>query len=572
MPTHNPDGATTAPPGVRLFLCCALAGWTITVGGLLLWGLTRIERDAMDLVRAQARASYDKDVLYRRWNSAHGGIYVPVTDKVQPNPYLDVPNRDLTTDAGQKLTLMNPAWMTREVHELQHDTTGTQGHITSLKPIRPANAPDPWEELALARFAQGESEVSSVEDGGGTPLLRLMRPLLVEEGCLKCHAKQGYELGQVRGGISVSVPLAPTYALLAGQRYWLIGTHALLWACGAVGLVLWARGHSRDLDEVGRSTAAIVRANALLSAEVAERTRLQAALVRVQAAIDGASDAVVILDPEGEPLYTNAACMSRLAGTESLSLARLREIVTPPEALDVAFPTALSGHSSTSEVSVRLLAGTEFPALLRSTGVEGQAGGIDGVLFVITDITDRKALEEHLRRLSTEDPLTALANRRALEQALESEWRRAVRGARPLAVVMVDIDHFKAYNDFYGHVEGDVCLRAVARALRAVAKRPTDVAARYGGEEFVLLLPDTDLEGAERVATQALEAVRAERLEHAASPVARHVTISLGVRSLIPTADRAPQTLLAEADAALFDAKRGGRDRLAVWAAGDPPG
>lgn len=563
---------TVAPPGVRLFLYCALVGWTVTVGGLLLWGLARVERGAMDLVRAQARATYEKDVLYRRWNSAHGGVYVPINDEVQPNPYLDVPNRDLTTDAGQKLTLMNPAWMTREVHELQQDTTGTQGHITSLNPIRPANAPDAWEEQALARFERGEREVSSVERAGGAPTLRLMRPLLVEDGCLKCHARQGYSVGQVRGGISVSVPLAPTYSLLAGQRDWLIGTHALLWMLGAVGLGLWARGHGRDLEELGRSTTAIVRANSALSAEVTERARLQVALVRVQAAIDGASDAVVILSPDGESLYTNAACVARLAGGEALTLSRLREIVSPAEAVSVAFPTALSGQSSTSEVTVRLLAGTEFPALLRATGVEGGAGAIDGVLFVITDITDRKALEEHLRRLSSEDPLTGLANRRALEQALESEWRRGMRGNRALAVVMVDIDHFKAYNDFYGHVEGDVCLRAVARALQGAAKRPTDLAARYGGEEFVLLLPDTDLEGAERVATQALEAVRAERLEHAASPVAAHVTISLGVRALVPTGRQAPQTLLAEADKALFDAKREGRNRVVPWAPDERPG
>jgi signal transduction histidine kinase len=149
-------------------------------------------------------------VLTRAWNAGHGGVYVPVSEQVQPNPYLKHPRRDLTTDDGRRLTMINPAFMTRQISELAQKKGGTVFHITSLKPIRPANAPDGWERAALTAFEAGGKEVTEVVQAAGAPaLLRYMAPLKVDPPCMACHAVQGYRVGDIRGGISVSQPFEP---------------------------------------------------------------------------------------------------------------------------------------------------------------------------------------------------------------------------------------------------------------------------------------------------------------------------------------------------------------------------
>ena len=213
--------------------------WTIVVAASLVWNVAQMKHETLEAARIQARVAYEKDVTYRRWNAGHGGVYVPVTEATQPNPYLsDVPERDITTPSGKLLTLMNPAYMTRQVHELSEKEYGVRGHITSLNPIRPENAPDPWEAEALQAFERGETEISSVEETEGEEYIRLMRPLITEKGCLECHAKQGYQEGDIRGGISVSVPMEPLRAIERKRILTFALAHGLLWLAGLSGIVL----------------------------------------------------------------------------------------------------------------------------------------------------------------------------------------------------------------------------------------------------------------------------------------------------------------------------------------------
>jgi CheY-like chemotaxis protein len=201
--------------------------WTLLLGGgLVAYQLAQQQETARVGVEI-ARISLEKDLLFRRWGASHGGVYVPITPQTPPNPYLErVPERDLTTPAGRSLTLVNPAYMVRQIFELQQEQTGLRDHITSLNPLRPENAPDPWEAAALRSFEAGETEAVLVTTIGEEPYLRLMRPLVTEGACLKGHATQGYELRDLRGGLSVAVPLAPLPAangeeglrVLAGER------------------------------------------------------------------------------------------------------------------------------------------------------------------------------------------------------------------------------------------------------------------------------------------------------------------------------------------------------------------
>jgi diguanylate cyclase (GGDEF)-like protein len=170
---------------------------------------------------------------------------------------------------------------------------------------------------------------------------------------------------------------------------------------------------------------------------------------------------------------------------------------------------------------------------------------------------------EHLSRLSFADALTGLANRRRLDEMLETEWRRAARTQTPLAVVIIDIDAFKAYNDSLGHPEGDKCLVAVAEVIRHAASRAGDLAARYGGEEFMVLIPGLDHAGALAYAEMLRQACETRAIPHPASPVGPVVTISVGVAARVPSKELSVAALVAEADAALYRAKKAGRNRVA---------
>ena len=238
--------------------------WAIVICASLMWNLLEGRQEVLSMARIQAQVAYQRDVIYRRWNAEHGGVYVPMTEKAPPNSYLDVMNRDFRDSSGRSLTLMNPAYMTRQVHELAREAYGIHGHITSLNPIRPENAPGPWETQALQAFEQGEKEVSEIKPIDGKSHMRLMRPLMTEEGCLKCHEKQGYKVGDVRGGISVAVPMEPLWNLEGSRMLGLAGGHGLIWLLGMVGITLGSRRLGHQIDERRRAEEKVRQSEAEL--------------------------------------------------------------------------------------------------------------------------------------------------------------------------------------------------------------------------------------------------------------------------------------------------------------------
>jgi diguanylate cyclase (GGDEF)-like protein len=176
-----------------------------------------------------------------------------------------------------------------------------------------------------------------------------------------------------------------------------------------------------------------------------------------------------------------------------------------------------------------------------------------------------EAANQSLRRISSIDGLTGLVNRRHFEELLRREWRRAVKEGSPISFIMIDIDFFKHYNDTYGHLQGDECLKKIALALKGVLKRPGDIIARYGGEEFLAMLVDTDTKGALVVAEKMKSAVEKLAIEHSDSPISNIVTISLGISSAIPRRDLPSSALITEADKALYMAKEEGRNRIKIY-------
>jgi diguanylate cyclase (GGDEF)-like protein/PAS domain S-box-containing protein len=190
------------------------------------------------------------------------------------------------------------------------------------------------------------------------------------------------------------------------------------------------------------------------------------------------------------------------------------------------------------------------------------AGMVFGERLLVTfeDHTVHLAQNELLRKLAYVDALTGVPNRRSFDEALAREWSRCGRSRLPLAVLMLDIDHFKAYNDSHGHARGDACLRQVAAALSACLGRGPDLLARYGGEEFVCLLPQCDLAGARAVAERLRQAVLEQQIAHPRSPVAPVLTISVGIACVVPQAGGDPAALVRQADAGLYRSKSQGRN------------
>ena len=179
------------------------------------------------------------------------------------------------------------------------------------------------------------------------------------------------------------------------------------------------------------------------------------------------------------------------------------------------------------------------------------------------------AAKSELQRLSSLDGLTGITNRRRFDELLAGEWKRAAREGSPLSVILCDIDHFKAYNDRYGHLAGDDCLQRVAVALRDSVARPGDCVARFGGEEFVAMLAATDGPGARAVAETMRRSVEALAIEHAASSTGSQVTVSLGVSTMVPKESTSPEALVAAADEALYESKNGGRNRVSFRGASE---
>ncbi|KAF3884996.1 MULTISPECIES: diguanylate cyclase [Nostocales] len=192
---------------------------------------------------------------------------------------------------------------------------------------------------------------------------------------------------------------------------------------------------------------------------------------------------------------------------------------------------------------------------------------VNAVAIELAEFIQRKQTEEalirtnhELQRLATLDGLTQVNNRRCFDEVLEREWQRLQRRQAFLALIMCDIDYFKFYNDCYGHVAGDNCLKEVAHAIVRACKRPADLVARYGGEEFAVLLPETDIEGAICIAQQIRQQVAKLAIPHAGSRASTHVTLSMGIASLIPTPESLQEKLIVTADRALYKAKAQGRD------------
>jgi len=206
---------------------------------LFFLNMREIQKGPVEQAEIQARSLLESVISFRSWATHFGGVYVHPTDQYPPNPYLKAPKRDIETKDGEKLTLINPAYMTRQLFQDFYGQEIINGRMSSLHPLNPNNAPDAWEKQSLLAFEQGSTQATTVEPkANGGRVLRYMQPLYVEEKCLNCHGEQGYRIGEVRGGISTAIDLAKGEAIAAKAIQSLAWTYGIVWLIGLAGIFI----------------------------------------------------------------------------------------------------------------------------------------------------------------------------------------------------------------------------------------------------------------------------------------------------------------------------------------------
>jgi PAS domain S-box-containing protein len=345
----------------------------------------------------------NKDQAIRLWAASHGGVYVPISEKTQPNPFLShLPERDIQTPAGKTLTLMNPAYMIRQVMEHYAELHGVEGRITGLRHFSEATAPDDWEKSALIALKSGNEEYLEFSEIKNTPFLRAIRALATESDCLKCHAHQGYQVGDVRGGVSVSVPMA-SYLSYHAQEIkvhgfsfavlWLIGLGGTLWAERKLSCSLLERDRAEEQLRLSQKNYMALVANSLTGIYINQNNLIRFANARF-AEIHG---------------YTS----DEIVGLNAIDLVHPgdRHFVE-----DLA-EKRLKGQNVVNEYEARCITrnGKTIWVQRRNTLIE--YNGAPAVLGNEIDITRQKEAEETLR--ASEEQLKKLSGRLLKQQEIE---------------------------------------------------------------------------------------------------------------------------------------------------------
>lgn len=638
--------------------------WVAALAASLAWNWYQVNQTVFNLARVEAQSHFEKDLVYRRWAAMKGGIYVPPTESTPPNPYLAfLPERDITTSDGKRLTLVNPAYMTRQVHDLAATQYGVQGHITSLKPLRPANLPDDWEKQALLAFEKGTQEVVALETMAGKPYLRYMHAMKTEAVCLKCHASQGYQVGDVRGGISVTVPFTPYLAIASAHHRSLLLGHLGIGLLGLAVLGLGGRRLQRSegllrqsvtesrllaerddlllsslgegvygVDNAGRcifiNPAALAmlamreadvigrdqhqlfhsrkwdgsayphaecpihltlvdgqqrrqedaflrggqlfpvylivtpmrRDDAIVGAvvvfqDISERKKAE---LEYKTILQTATDGYLLIDLAGRLLDTNDAYCDMLGYSRSellrLRLADIEADESPAESLHHIQEIRGRGHAL-FETRHRRKNGGVIDVEVSTTYLDTQGGAM---IAFVRDITERKQTELQIRQLAYYDTLTNLPNRRLMLDRFGHALTQARRFKRSLAVMFLDLDHFKQINDTLGHDAGDELLKQVAKRLLACV-RAGDTVARPGGDEFVILLAEIARpQDAELVADKVIASFK-EALPVQGRMIQTTTSIGIAVYPVDGPDDM--QELMKKADLAMYEAKEAGRNK-----------
>lgn len=510
-------------PRFWIWATIGLVVWTAAIAAAFWLDASAREAATIEIARSEARVAWRKDVAWRAMVAQLGGVYAEVTTLTPPNQYLRADERDITTPKGKSLTLLNPSYLTRLVHASEMASQQVVGHITSLRPIRPANMPDSWERGALMRLEQGGDEIAEVRTLFGQPYMRAMRPLRIEPSCMPCHEGQGYKVGDLRGGISGSVPMQPLYDAQRREESSHAAALGTIWVLGLVGVVFSTR-------LVSKRSAALARSEQ-----------------RFRGIAEGAQDLIYLYRPGPPPTleYVNDVI------EEVIGYSREELMADPGTLLRIVHPedreraeAILAGKSSPGlPESLRVIAkdGTVVPLEHRVTYVREASGALRTVEGIARDITARQRLEQ-----------------------LKADWASLI--SHELKNPLTAILGFAELMDKGGLADDPEQRHAAARRIRARAydmdRMINDMltVANLETSALQLILRETDLE--------ALVRWRAE-----AAPVSDRHRVVVDVQEGLPSPridrDRLGYAISNLLSNAIKYSPDGGEVRLSVTAAGD---
>ncbi|MCU7835868.1 MAG: EAL domain-containing protein [gamma proteobacterium symbiont of Taylorina sp.] len=535
--------------------------WSGIIVSSLFWNFEREHNQVLKLAEVEAQTNLKKDLAFRRWATKMGGLYVRVTADSQPSPFMShMPERDLISTSGQLLTLYNPAIMLRLIMETQDKLYGVKASITSTEYLNPDNAPDHWEKEALKIVSKTLRDYSNISEIDDQPVLRYMQPMIIEKGCLKCHAWDTNRIGKVGGATNVAISLIPFYILEQEARRVLLISHGGIWILGVgfVGFFIYRR--KTYLKQLQRQQNSLYHVNRSLQHEVDERNKAELQLRLTSTVFEHTSEGIIITDANALIIDCNQAFTDISGYSLSEVKGKNPSIANSGRHNKIFFKSMwqsiIQSGQWAGEIWDRRKNGEIYPKWLSINSVLNTEGKISHYIGVFTDISHIKETEKKLEHLAFKDSLTNLPNRQLFYDRFELELKRANRlENKRVALLFIDLDQFKHINDTHGHHIGDELLQVIAQRLETCV-RDKDTVARLGGDEFTVILSDID---SSAVATD----IAVKIINRVSLPINLHhhelfIGASIGI-SIYPEDSTDREILIRNADAAMYYAKENGR-------------
>lgn len=504
-----------------------------------LWVNINHEKETVEqLAINEIRSNFEDIDTFRHWIASQGGIYVPVNDDIKPNQSLShLAERDITTESGRLLTLVNTPYLLRQL--TQKNQSSFSAHMTSLSPLNPTNKADDWERKALISFNEGNNEHCEIVDYKNEPHMRLIRPAKFEARCSSCHFDKQYKDGDVLGGLTVSVPVQPYFDESAIIINKLSFTHGALWFLGVSGIGLAFRSQRKHETK---------------------RRQNEDYLRQSSVAFNNLNEGLMITDSNMKTIVVNKA-FTDITGYN------LDELLGK-------YPSLLKTNFSDKDQHAKIIKALEntsqwqgeieffnkdsdsIPMHLSVNTVYDDENELTNYIFVYTDIRERKEFEQTLEHLAQHDHLTELPNRLLLQDRISHSIIQAQRKTKKVAILFLDLDHFKNINDSLGHHSGDsVLIQAAQRMEKTIRKG--DTLARHGGDEFVIVMEDFDSN--DDIALLARKLIACLEPEFSISGDNYYLGASIGISIYPDHGDSVPE-LISKADIAMYKAKADGRN------------
>jgi diguanylate cyclase (GGDEF)-like protein/PAS domain S-box-containing protein len=527
-----------------------IAIWSGLIFISLSFNYDSLSKHTVESARAAAVATINKDMSFRKWAASHGGVYVPPSARTPSNPYLFHPQKDIETRDGMKLTLMNPAYMLRDMQRHFSDDYGIKTNITSLNPLNPYNQADEWEKKALKQFEQTPTLVEEISLIENERYMRLMLPFVVETECLKCHAHQGYKIGEIRGGIGTAVPMKSYYAHQFQRQLELGLSHGVVWFIGLVGFGLsWRR--ERQIDNEREQNARALRESELLYRSVTNNGQAL----------------IWLADLDKKFIFFNQPWLEFTGRSLEQEYGDGWAKGVHADDLEHCLHVFQSAYETQSKFQMvyRLMRHDDVYRWILDEGAPryNTEGEFVGFIGHCLDISELKEAQSQIDYLAHYDSLTSLPNRHLIMRRLQQKLHNEPSTRHYSAILLIDLDNFKLLNDTLGHQTGDQLLIQVAKRLEDLTHEHIQLA-RLGGDEFMLYIEQLDNQtrlAAEQAETLARHVLNSLREPFHLGLQDYRTTSSIGIM-LFSGTQYSAEELLRFAEVAMYQAKETGRNTL----------